>query len=168
MGLAQLFRCLLLAETVAADEPGNGGGLLEAVQVPALEVLDQGQHPGVLLVHLGHETGHLPQSGDAGGPHTALSRHQLIAASHTAHRQRLQDAVGPDAVGQLPQSGLVKAAAGLLGIGGQLGQGDVLDTGGQKITLSAVFHGGSLLFFHCTASQARKAAISVGAMKKTL
>ena len=166
LGAAQLFRRLLLTEPVAVDEPGDGGGLLEAVQIPALEILDEGQHPGVLLVHPGHQTGHLPQTRDPGGPQAALAGDQLIALLRAADGQGLQNAVGADAGGQLLQAGLVKMAAGLLGIGMQQRQGDVLYPGRQKIAFPAVDHGVPLLFLHCTPWPVRMAAICVGKWEK--
>ncbi len=101
-----------------------------AVQVPALEVFHQSQQGGVLLSHLGHQTRHLPQSGDPGRPQPPLPGHQLIPVSGPADGQGLQNAAGADAGRQLRQALLIEAAAGLLGVGPDAAQGDVLDPGG--------------------------------------
>lgn len=145
LGAAQTTGGLLLAEPVAGNEPGQGLRLLPAVQIPALEVLHQRQQRRVLLPYLRHQTRHLPQSRHGGGPQAALSGHQLIACPLTAHRQGLEDAVAADAFRQLRQGILVEAAAGLLGIGADLVQGNIADTAGKKFAFAGMHHGGSLL-----------------------
>ena len=130
LGPAQPPGGLLLAEPIAGDQPGDGLRLLPAVQVPALEILHQGQQGGVLLPYLGHQARHLPQSGDPGSPQPPLPGHQLIALPGPADGQGLQNPAGADAGRQLRQALLIEAVAGLLGIGPDAAQGDVLDPGG--------------------------------------
>ena len=89
LGTAQLFRRLLLAQVVPPDQRRDGGGLLHVIQVTALQIFDERQQRRVLLPYLGHQTGHLPQSGHPGGPQPPLSRHQLVIAALVPHRQRL-------------------------------------------------------------------------------
>ena len=133
---AQTTGGLLLAEPVAGNEPGQGLRLLPAIQIPALEVLHQRQQRRVLLPYLRHQTRH---------PQAPFSGHQLIACPLTAHRQGLEDAVAADAFRQLRQGVLVEAAAGLLGIGADLVQGNIADTAGKKFAFAGMHHGGSLL-----------------------
>ena len=45
LALADALGGLLLAEAVEAHEAGEALGLFNEVEVPALEVLHQGQHP---------------------------------------------------------------------------------------------------------------------------
>ena len=46
----------------------------------------QGQQGGLLPVHRDHNTGHLGQPRQLGGPQPPLSGYQLIAAAGAAHR----------------------------------------------------------------------------------
>ena len=89
LGLAQLLRRLLLGQAVPPDEAGDGRRLLQIVQIPPLQILDEGQQRRVFLSHRRNETRHLPQARHAGGPQPPLSRHQLVIAALVPHRQRL-------------------------------------------------------------------------------
>ena len=126
LAAAQLFRRLLLAEAVAAEQAGDGGRLLHIIQIPALEVLDQGQQGGVLLIHPGQQTGHLPQPGDPRRPPAALAGHQLVGCALLPDGERLQNAVGGDTGRQLLQTLRVEPAAGLLGVGTDIVDGYVI------------------------------------------
>ena len=163
LAAAQPFRRLLLAEPVAAEQAGDGGRLLHVVQIPALEVLDQGQQGGVLLIHPGQQTGHLPQPGDPCRPPAALAGHQLVDCALLPDGERLQNAVGGDAGRQLLQTLRVEPAAGLLGVGTDIVDGYVAHTGREEIGLLVFFHGGRLLFSPIVRREAcRKRAKTVG------
>ena len=167
LAAAQLFRRLLLAEAVAAEQAGDGGRLLHVVQVPALEVLDQGQQGGVLLIHPGQQTGHLPQPGDPRRPPAALAGHQLVDCALLPDGERLQNAVGGDAGRQLLQTLRVEPAAGLLGVGTDIVDGYVSHAGREEISLLVFFHGSRLLFFaYCTAGGLSKAGEDRREIKK--
>ena len=136
LGLADALGGLLLGQVVSLDQGGQGGGLLHKVQVPALEVLHQGQQGGLLTVHTDDDTGDLGQTGQLGGPQTAFPGHQLIAACGAAHRQGLEHAVLLNAGGQLLQTVLGKKLPGLSRIGGNGMDGQKLDPIAFKQALS--------------------------------
>ena len=56
-GTAQSGGGLLLRGAGAAEIGGDGGGLLQVVQVPALDIFDKGQQGGFVCLRLYPETG---------------------------------------------------------------------------------------------------------------
>ena len=117
LALANAPGGLLLGEVVGGDELVQGQGLLPEVQVPALEVLYQGQQGGPLAVDLEGEAGDLGEPGQLGRPQAALPSHQLPAALPTAHGEGLEQAQGADGGGQLLQLVLGKDPPGLIRVG---------------------------------------------------
>ena len=53
---------------------GDGGGFLQIMQVPALDIFDKGQNSGVLLIDLHFQTRNCLQSRQLGCPEAALWR----------------------------------------------------------------------------------------------
>ena len=124
---------LLLGEVVGGDELVQGQGLLPEVQIPALEVLHQGQQGGALAVDLEGEAGDLGEPGQLGRPQAALPGHQLPAALPPAHGEGLEQAQGADGGSQLLQLVLGEDPPGLIRVGGD-------DVHGEKQHPVAVQH----------------------------
>ena len=140
LGLAELLRGLLLREVIAADEPGEGVGLLPVVEVAALEIFDEREQSRVLLPHPRDQARHLAQPGQPRRAQTTLPRNELEVPARAADGQRLENAVAADALGQLRESVLREAPPGLLRIGADACGGYVLDARGQKVALLLEFH----------------------------
>ena len=79
---------------------------------------------GFLVVHVHDDTGHIRQIRQNCRPEPPFSGDQLIAKAHPPYRQRLQNSMLPDALGQLPERFLPKYCSGLRWIGsyGSCGQ----------------------------------------------
>ena len=120
LGLADAPGGLLLAHAEHADKLVDARRLLDEVQIPPLEIFHQGDQAGVLHVHVQQYTGYLLQTCQLCRPEPAFSRHQLIFPAAQTHGERVQYAVGLYALAQLRQRLVVKAAAGLHGIGRKL------------------------------------------------
>lgn len=104
LALADAAGSLLLAQMVLLHELLQALGLLDVIQIAPLQIFHQRQHPGRLLVHVRKQARDLRQSGQPRCAQAALSRHQLIRTARLADGQRLQNAVLPDAPGQLLQA----------------------------------------------------------------
>ena len=118
--LAHPGRHLLVGQAELVDELLVGGGLLQGVEVDAVEVLDQ------RLLQAGHIVGHLDEDGDglepgpAGGPPAPLPRDELVAVLlvlELPDQHRLEQADLADGGGQRPHGLLVEMAPGLVGVG---------------------------------------------------
>src|SRR5207244_9899700 len=120
--LAQPGRERLVREAELVDQLAVGDRLLERTEVGALDVLDQGQLERGLGRDVLDHGRDAAQAGQTGRAPAALASDQLEAAAARArqlpHDQRLQDAVGADRAGQLPELFLVDALPGLAGVGG--------------------------------------------------
>ena len=128
------------------DEPFQRGGLLHKIQVPPLEVLNEGQQGGGLVVRLYQDTGHLGETGQLGGPKAALARNELVPSGGLAHGERLQDPIEAQTGRQLLQAILGKGLPGLIGVGSNGGDGEKKDPGALKEPLfSLEYHGARLL-----------------------
>ena len=121
----QLLRRLLLREAVGSDELRDGRGLLQIVQVAALEIFDQREQRALLLARSRQQARHLAQSRQHCRAQATLPRDELVALLRAADGQRLQNSVAPDAFAQLVQRALVEVAARLVGIGMQRVRGQV-------------------------------------------
>ena len=117
LALADAAGSLLLAQMVLLHELLQALGLLDVIQIAPLQIFHQRQHPGRLLVHVRKQARDLRQSGQPRCAQAALSRHQLVRTARLADGQRLQNAVLPDAPGQLLQAAGIKMLARLHGIG---------------------------------------------------
>ena len=114
---AQAARGLLLAHAEHADQLPDAVGLLEKVEVAALQVFHQRDQARVLHVHVQQHAGHLAQARQPRRAQPPLARHELIAPRAPPHRQRVQDAVAADALGKLGERGVVKDRARLDRVG---------------------------------------------------
>ena len=83
-GAAQQGGGFLLRGAGLTEIGGDGGGFLQIMQVPALDIFDKGQNSGVLLIDLHFQTRNCLQSRQLGCPEAALSRYQLPAVSAVA------------------------------------------------------------------------------------
>ena len=123
-GFAHALGHLLLGQAVLLHQHPVAPGLLGGVQVLPLEVLNQGQLHHLAVVGLDDDGGHLVQAGQLGGAPAPLPGNNLIvAAGQAAHRQRLENAVEADGLGQVLQGSGVKALPGLVQAGLHLGDG---------------------------------------------
>ena len=118
LGLAQTAGGFLLRKAVGVNETAEGGSLFHKVQISPLEVFDQGQQRGPLLVHAHQQAGDFLQPCQTGGPQAAFSGDQFISARQgAAHAQRLENTMASDGLGQFFQRVGRKGAAGLIGVG---------------------------------------------------
>ena len=127
-GTANGLGGLLVGVVELVDETLDGAGLLQRVQVLALDVLDQGQGQGVLVTDFLDDDRYRLQLGERRGAETPFAGDDLVApvVDGTDH-QGLQQAMLMDRVRQLLQGGFVHAGAGLVAPGLQQVQGDLAD-----------------------------------------
>ena len=107
---------LFLRALVLIDVPLERLGLFDRVEVLALDVFDDGQLGHLAVVDFADLHRHLPPVGGLGGAEPALAGDQFVAFADAAHDQRLQDAVGANAVGQIGDLGFVERLAWLVRI----------------------------------------------------
>ena len=88
------------------------------MQILSLNVLNQRQQSGFLILRPDLETGNRVQPRQLCRPETALSRHQLPAGLCPADGQGLEDPVPTDGVRQLCQRFRGEVRPGLVGVGG--------------------------------------------------
>ncbi len=88
-------------------------GLLDRVEVAALDVLDQGGLDDLLVVEVDDADRHRGQPRRLGGPQPPLAGDELEALALLPHDQRLEDAVGLDALAQRRQLVVVEGLARL-------------------------------------------------------
>ena len=119
-GTAQQGGGLLLGGAGLPEIGGDGGGLLKIVEVLPLDVFDEGQEGGFLLLRLDADAGNGFQPRQLGRPEAALACHQFPALRRLADRQGLEDAVAADGVRQFRQGLGVKGPPGLAGVGGDV------------------------------------------------
>ena len=86
-------------------EARDPGGLLDKIQIPALEIFDQRQQAGFLVVHGQQDARHLAESGKPRRAQAAFSRDQLHPVRRAADGERLEDAELRDAGRQLLERG---------------------------------------------------------------
>jgi hypothetical protein len=109
---------LLVGQPEILDQLLVGAGLLERVEVLAMQVFDQCLLHAVDVrdvPHDGRDGGH---PGALGGSPAALPRYQLVfAVRNRPHQDGLQDAHLPDRRGQRSQRFLVEGDPRLMGVG---------------------------------------------------
>ena len=116
-GAADAEGDLLLGEGKLLHQTAIAGGLLNGVEVFALEVLDQRDLELFSSLELAQLHRKLGEAGHAGGAPAALPCHKLIpAVSEVSDQQGLQHPVAGNGIGKLSELLLVEFAAGLLGI----------------------------------------------------
>ena len=117
-GFSHPGRRLFLGHAVFPDQRIVAHGFFHRVQVGALEIFDEGQLHGLFVVRLYYHHRHLCQLCQAGCPPTALAGDDLVVAvGHFPYSQGLNDAMGPDGLGQFFQLFRVKVPPGLIRIG---------------------------------------------------
>ena len=89
LAFAQLPCRLLLAEVSQLHEPGNAHGLLDKVQILALEVFHHGGQTRLPVVHLHENAGHLRQTRHCRRPEPPLPGNQLVPRPHPTDGQGL-------------------------------------------------------------------------------
>ena len=94
----------------------DGLGLLQGIQVPALDIFHQGQFLHLLFRIVPHQDRHGLQLRQPGRPQAPLAGDEFIVQALPADDQGLDNAVFPDGVRQFGQFVLVKGLAGLPGV----------------------------------------------------
>ena len=105
---------LFLRALILIDVPLERFGLFDRVEVLALDVFDDGELGHLAIVHVANLHGHLAPVGGLGGTQAALAGDQLEAVARAADDERLQNAVGANAIGQIGDLGLVECLARLV------------------------------------------------------
>jgi hypothetical protein len=112
LGDAEVLGDTLAAEALLVHKPPVGLGLLDRVELDALDVLDDGQlEAGRAFVGLAHDDWCLLDASELGGAVAPLAGDQPIAVGVLGHHQRLQQPVDGDRPGQLIELSLLEAVA---------------------------------------------------------
>ena len=113
----------LLGQPVLLDEVLVGQRDFHGVEVFALDVLDEGHFHHVLVVGGADVGGYGLEPGQLGGSEAALAGYDLVlVGAGLAQGDGLYDAYFAYAVGQFLQRLGVELAAGLVGVGDNLGE----------------------------------------------
>ncbi len=108
-------------------------GLLDRVEVFALEIFDQCDLQRLFVSGLDDDHRHLLQQGGPGGAQSALPGDQLELAAHLAHQQRLEHAVHLDRFHQFGEGFRLEIATGLPRAGHHLGHCHPLHAGFRRL-----------------------------------
>ncbi len=108
---------LLLCEAELIREALEGVGLLDRVQVLALEVFDERHLERDFLGNVANDDGNARECGPLGGAPAAFTGNQLVAKTHPADDERLHDSARTDRARQLFDGLLAEAGARLIGAG---------------------------------------------------
>ena len=114
-----------MGELELLDQLQVGGGFLEGGEVLTVEVLDQRLLDGADVVSDTHDRRNRRQPGAPRRPPTPLPGDQLVPVGDTTHEDRLQQAELGDRVSQFAERLLVEVDPRLVGIGGDVGDGDL-------------------------------------------
>ena len=109
---SQLFLRALVLIDVALERLG----LFDRVQVFALHVFDDGQLGHLAVVDLANLHRHLAPVGGHGRTQPAFASNQFEAVLGFANDQRLQNAVGTNAISQVGDLGLIERLTRLVGV----------------------------------------------------
>ena len=131
-GLANPLGDHLLGEAELVDELAVGGGLVDGIQVSALDVLDQGHLELVAIRELADERGDPLKPGEPRCPHAPLAGDQLVAVQGLGDEDGLEDAVLPDARGELREVRVVHVPPRLVGIRDHARERHLDDRGGAR------------------------------------
>lgn len=120
----------LLGEGELAGEAGVGLGLLDGVEIGALEVFDERELEDLSVGSLADDGGRVGEAEACGGAPAALAGDELVtrAGRGFPEDERLDDALGPDGLDQLVEVGLAEFLARLERAGSDLGEGDAEDS----------------------------------------
>ena len=134
-GLRQPLCHGLLGVAALLHQALNAHGGFDGVEVLALDVLDQcdlhlGHH-----IHLADDAGHSVQTGLPGRAPAAFAGNDAISATlHRRHQDGLQNALLLNGLGQLGNGLIRENMAGLIRIGVDITDGDLLTrTGGSSV-----------------------------------
>jgi hypothetical protein len=112
-------------------------GLLNRVEVLALDIFDESKFQPVFILDTAYQDRNLIEARHTAGSQTTLTSHQFVAPRHTADQQWLQNPLFPYGGCQFLQRPLFKTAPGLPRAGENLIQGNV----GQLPVHSTPFYG---------------------------
>jgi hypothetical protein len=115
LALAEDGADLGLAVAMALDEPGDGGGFLEGIQILTLEVFDQGDFARIAVDDDG---GRRCPAELAQGLEAPLPGDENDAVTSRLHQHRLQQTMAGNRGRQLVQGGRIYKLARLLRVGG--------------------------------------------------
>ena len=118
---------LLLLQAEFLGQSRVGLGLLEGIEILALEVLDEGHLEHVAVRGIAHDHRHLRQLQLGRGPPAALPGDEFILPVHEPHDERLDHPMFADRIDQLGEVLLVETLARLQGRGHHLVQRDAKD-----------------------------------------
>ncbi|MGB8438214.1 MAG: hypothetical protein WCE26_02400 [Candidatus Acidiferrales bacterium] len=113
--LAGALSHLLLGEMEFVNQALKGVGLLDGVEILALEVLNEGHFERHFLGHVADYNRHTAEAGSLGGAPPALAGNQLIAISDASDDERLDDSTRANRAGELVERFLAEAGARLVG-----------------------------------------------------
>ena len=114
--LADPLGHLVLGEVEAAHQVAVGLGLLDRVEILALDVLDQRHFQGPVLGDVLDDHRDVLEPGPLGGPPAPLAGDDLIMVAGIAHHQRLDHPLLADRGDQFRHLGVVEALARLPGV----------------------------------------------------
>jgi hypothetical protein len=102
LGHADPFGDALAGQSLFVHQPPVRLGLLDHVELDALDVLDDRElQAGRALVRLAHDDRHLTHAGELGGTVAPLAGDQPVAIAVLGHHEPLQHAVDGDRSGEL-------------------------------------------------------------------
>ena len=104
----------LLGEPELLDELPVGEGLVDRVEIGALDVLDERELELVPIGELAHQGGDALEAGEASRADTSLPGDELVAVDGLGHEDGLEDAVLADARAERLEAGVVDAVARLV------------------------------------------------------
>ena len=107
---------LMLGEAELIHQPMEGGGLLQGVQVIAMEVLDDRLFQGVAVLGLPHHRGHHGQTCSSGSPPTPFTGHELITPASLPEQEGLEYPHLLDGSSQLSHALVVEHPTGLVAV----------------------------------------------------
>ncbi len=112
--LAGTLRHLLLRQMEFFCKSLECLGLLNWVEILALQVLDKGHFHGPIIGDIANYHGNLWQLGALGGTPAAFPGNQFIAVTQSANEQRLNDPAGTDGLRKLFERLFAEVRPGLV------------------------------------------------------
>ena len=116
---------LFLGPAVTREILAERHGLVDGVEVLALEILDHRQLEDALVVQVHHPCGDLVELGLDAGAEPTLAGDELVTLADGPHQDRLEHAVLAERVGEGGDLGGGEMTAGLIRVGVDLIDGDV-------------------------------------------
>ena len=128
-GTADLAGDLVLGQAKLLLELAEGVRLLDRVEVLTLDVLDQCQLELLAIGELADHGRDSLEAGQAGSLDPALAGHDPVTVKRLGHQDRLEDAVIGDARRKRLEVGMFDVTAGLVRVGPNLAERDLMGTG---------------------------------------